>query len=159
MPQNAFFPRTHDLLVSQKNNAKTLFSTLHPLSPVIFATTTVVAFVLLHNSRFNLHCYTQHEAVPTQKLAWKWCCDFPWLLAWKITKSIHSCKPASLNRPILACVLTITCVCVCICITMCGCMWMNMCVCVCVHAGTHECVFVYLCVCTTTSVYKCIFAW
>ena len=38
------------------------FPTLHPLSPVIFATTTVVAFVLLCNSRFNFHCYTQHEA-------------------------------------------------------------------------------------------------
>ena len=29
------------------------FSTLHPLSPVIFATATVVVFVLLHTSRFN----------------------------------------------------------------------------------------------------------
>ena len=39
----------------QKNYAKTLFSTLHPLSLVIFATATVVAFVLLHNYRFNFH--------------------------------------------------------------------------------------------------------
>ena len=46
-----------------KNNA--LFSTLHPLSPVIFATATVVAFVLLRNSRFNFHCYTQRDATPT----------------------------------------------------------------------------------------------
>ena len=52
-----------------KNNAKTLFSpTLHPLSPVIFATATVVAFVLLRNSRFNFHCYPQRETTPTQKL-------------------------------------------------------------------------------------------
>ena len=42
------------------------FSTLHPLSPVIFAAATVVAFVLLHNSRFNFHCYTQREATPTR---------------------------------------------------------------------------------------------
>ena len=42
------------------------FSTLHPLSTVIFATATVLAFVLLHNSSFNFHCYTQHEAMPTQ---------------------------------------------------------------------------------------------
>ena len=54
-----------------KNDAKKLFSTLHPLSLVIFATATVVAFVLLHNSRFNFHCYTQHEAMPTQKLSRK----------------------------------------------------------------------------------------
>ena len=27
-------------------------------------------------------------------------CDLLWLLAWKIAKGIHSCKPASLNRPI-----------------------------------------------------------
>ena len=38
---------------------------------VIFATATILAFVLLRNSRFNFHCYTQREATPTQKLAWK----------------------------------------------------------------------------------------
>ena len=45
----------------------------HPpsLSTVIFATATVLAFVLLHNSSFNFHCYTQREATPTQKLARK----------------------------------------------------------------------------------------
>ena len=38
--------------------AKTLFfPTLHPLSTVIFATATVLAFVLLRDSRFNFHCY------------------------------------------------------------------------------------------------------
>ena len=61
---------------------------------------TVGAFVLLCNSRYNFHCYTQCEAMPTQKLAWKWCCDLLRLLAQKITKGIHSCKPASLNCPI-----------------------------------------------------------
>ena len=75
MPQNALFPRTCDLLVS-KNWHRHFYSTLHPLSLVIFATATVLAFVLLRNSRFNFHCYTQHEATPTQKLARKWCCDF-----------------------------------------------------------------------------------
>ena len=54
-----------------KNDAKTLFSTLHPLSMVIFATATVLAFVLLRNSRFNFHFYTQREAMPTQKSARK----------------------------------------------------------------------------------------
>ena len=72
IPQNAFFLRTHDLLLSQKNDAKTLFSpTLHPLSTLIFATATVLAFVLLRNSRFNFHRYTQREATPTQKSALK----------------------------------------------------------------------------------------
>ena len=47
------------------------FSTLHPLSTVIFATATVLAFILLRNSRFNFHCYTQREATPTQKSAQK----------------------------------------------------------------------------------------
>ena len=84
-----------------KNDVKTLFSTLHHHSHVIFATATVAAFVLLHNSRFNFHCYTQREATPTQKLARKWCCNLSRLLAWKITKGIHSCKPALLNRPIM----------------------------------------------------------
>ena len=66
-----FFLRTRDLLVSQKNDAKTLFSTLHPLSTVIFAIATVLAFVLLRECRVNFHCYTQREATPTQKLARK----------------------------------------------------------------------------------------
>ena len=47
------------------------FSTLHPLYPVIFATAKVMAFVLLHHSRFNFYCYTQCETTPTQKLAQK----------------------------------------------------------------------------------------
>ena len=55
---------------------------------------------LLHNSRFNFHCYTQREGMPTQKSACKWHWDLSWLLAQKITKGIHSCKPASLNHPI-----------------------------------------------------------
>ena len=55
----------------KKEDTKTLFSTLHPLSLVIFATATVVAFVLLRNSRFSFHCYTQRVATPTQKSARK----------------------------------------------------------------------------------------
>ena len=67
MPQNTFFLRTRDLLVSQKFTQRHFFSTLYPLSMVIFATATVLAFVLLRDSRFNFHCYTQREATPTQK--------------------------------------------------------------------------------------------
>ena len=61
MPQNAFFLRTRNLLVSQKTMQRHFIFTLHPLSTVIFATTTVLAFVLLRNSSFNFHCYTQRE--------------------------------------------------------------------------------------------------
>ena len=82
-----------------ENEAKTLFPTLHPLSPVIFATAAVAAFVLLRNSRFNFHCYRQREATPTQKSAQKWHCNLSRLLAWKVTKGIHSCKAASLKCP------------------------------------------------------------
>ena len=71
MPQNIFFLRTRNLLVSQKTTQKHIFSTLHHLSTIIFATATVLAFVLLRNSRFNFHCYTQREATPTQKSARK----------------------------------------------------------------------------------------
>ena len=72
MPQNAFFSTNSRSSGQPKNDAKTLFSpTLHPLSTVIFATATILAFVLLRNSRFNFHCYTQREATPTQKSARK----------------------------------------------------------------------------------------
>ena len=100
MPQNAFFPRTRDLLVNQKTTQRPFFHTLHPLSPAIFATATVLVFVLLRNSTFKFHCYTQRKAKPTQKSAQKWHWDLSRLLARKITKGIHLCKPASLNRPI-----------------------------------------------------------
>ena len=71
MPQNAFFLRTRDLLVSQKMTQRHFISTLYPFSTVIFATATVLAFVLLRDSRFNFHCYTQREATLTQRSARK----------------------------------------------------------------------------------------
>ena len=50
-----------------------LFIILCHLSPVILANATAVAFVLLCSSMFSFHCYTQCEAMPTQKLVWrKW---------------------------------------------------------------------------------------
>ena len=49
-----FGARTRDLLVSQKTTQRHFFSTLHPLSPVIFATATVVTFVLLRSSKVQL---------------------------------------------------------------------------------------------------------
>ena len=67
-PKTYFF---HELVIfwSAKKQCKDTF--FYPLSPVIFATATAVAFVLLRNSRFNFHCYTQREATPTQKSAQK----------------------------------------------------------------------------------------
>ena len=70
------FLRTCDLLVSQKMTQRHLFFTLHPLSTVFFATATVLAFVLLRDSRFNFHCYTQREATPSQKSARKCAATF-----------------------------------------------------------------------------------
>ena len=96
--KHAYFPRTHNLLVSQNTTQWHFFSTIHPLSPVIFANAIVVAFVLLRNSRFSFHCYTQRGATPTQISARKWRCDLSQLRT--LTKGINSCKPASLNRPI-----------------------------------------------------------
>ena len=64
----------HELAIfwsAKKQRKRTFPPTLHPVSPVIFATATVVAFVLFRNSRFNFHCYTQREATPTQKSARK----------------------------------------------------------------------------------------
>ena len=48
------------------------FPILHQRAPGTLTNATVAAFVLLHNSRFNFHCYTQREATPTQKSAQKW---------------------------------------------------------------------------------------
>ena len=99
MPQNAFFLRTCDLLVSPKTTQRHFFfSTLHPLSTVIFATATVLAFILLRDPRFNFHCYTQREATrPTQKSARKCAATSPAATSCATKKykaaSIHSSKP------------------------------------------------------------------
>ena len=102
MPKNAFFLQTRDLLVSPKTMQRHFLFTLHPLSTVIFATATVLAFVLLHNSNFNFHCYTHYTAWSKaySEIGPEMCCDLSRLLSRKITKRIHFSKPASLNRPI-----------------------------------------------------------
>ena len=54
----------HELAIfwsAKKRRKDTFFPTLHPLSMVIFAAATILAFILLRNSRFNFHCYTQRE--------------------------------------------------------------------------------------------------
>ena len=79
-----------------KNNAKTLF--FHPPFPFPsnFCNCNIGGICTA------LQFYTQCKLTPTQKSARKWRCDLSRLLAQKITKGIHSCKPASLNRPIHA---------------------------------------------------------
>ena len=57
---------------SAKKQCRHFVSILHHPSPVFLENTTAAAFVLLCSSRFNFHCYTQHEATPTQKLARQW---------------------------------------------------------------------------------------
>ena len=68
-PKTHFFYKLAIFWSAKKRRKDTFFP--HPLSTVIFATATVLAFVLLRGSRFNFHCYTQREATPTQKLARK----------------------------------------------------------------------------------------
>ena len=87
---------------SAKKQRKDFFSpTLHPLSTVIFATATVLAFVLLCSSRFSFHCYTQREATPTQKLAQKCAATSRDFLHERLQSAFTlDSKPASLNRPI-----------------------------------------------------------
>ena len=64
----------HDLAIFWSAEKRCKHTFFHPplLFPVTFATATVVAFVLLGNSRFDFHCYTQREPTPTQKSARKW---------------------------------------------------------------------------------------
>ena len=66
-----FFHELAIFWLVEKRYKDTFFFILHHLSPVIFANATIMAFLLLRNSTFNFHCYTQREATPTQKSARK----------------------------------------------------------------------------------------
>ena len=136
MPQNAFFLGTRDLLGSQKTMQRHFFSTLYPLSMVIFATATVLAFVLLCNSRFNFHCYTQREATPTQKSAWKCAATTRDFLRERLQSAFtlanqlrwiaqYRCRYHRLSHhwKVIYCCYRAVCVCVCVCV----CEWMQHC--------------------------------
>ena len=83
------------------NDTKTLFFPIpRHLSPVVLANATIVSFVLLLSYRSNFHLYTQREPTPNQKSARK-CCDLSRLFTRNITKGTGSCKPASLNCPVV----------------------------------------------------------
>ena len=77
-----------------KNDERHFLSTLHPLSKVFIATATVVAFVLYCFAILGSTSIVIHSTYSEIGLR---------LLAWKITKGINLCKPASLNRPIAEC--------------------------------------------------------
>jgi len=100
MPQNALFLRTRDLLISPKTTQRHFLFTLHPHSTVIFATATVLAFVLLRNSNFNFHCYTQREATPTQKSAGKYAATSRDFFRERLRSAFTLANSASLNHPI-----------------------------------------------------------
>ena len=69
-PQLHFFPTNSQFSGQPKNYVKTLFSTLHHLSHVIFATATVVAFVQLGNSaspRVSADIIIRNKLRPTRE--------------------------------------------------------------------------------------------
>ena len=99
----SYHPHPHRSLHKFKKKKKKMtqrhfFPTLHPLSMVIFATATVLAFVLLRDSRFSFHCYIQREATPTQKSAWKCTATSRDFLHKRLQSAFNL---ASLNRPIV----------------------------------------------------------
>ena len=101
MPKNTFFLRTRDLLVSKRNGAKTLFS--HPPSPFDgnFCNCNSIGICTALQFKVQLPLLNTAWSNAYSKIGLEVRCDVLLLLAWKITKRIHSSKPASLNRPIL----------------------------------------------------------
>ena len=99
-PKRIFFPRTRDLLVSQKTTQKHFFSTLNPLFPVFLQQQQwwhLYCFAIIGSTSIVIHSAKQRllrnrpgsDAATSRDIS----------VARKITKGIHSCKPASLNRP------------------------------------------------------------
>ena len=64
-----FFHELASFWLAEKRCKDTFFSILNHLSTVIFANAAIIAFLLLCNSTFNFHCYTQREATSIQKSA------------------------------------------------------------------------------------------
>ena len=81
------------------------FSPSIPFPRYFFATATVLAFVLLRSSTssYNFHCYSNLYTAWSNaysEISPEVHCDLSRLPCWKITKRIHSSKPASLNLQI-----------------------------------------------------------
>ena len=72
MPPNTFFSMNSQSSGQPKKWCKDTF--FHPPSPFLgnFCNCNSSGICTALNSRFNFHCYTQHEATPTRKSAWKW---------------------------------------------------------------------------------------
>ena len=68
MAKNVFITWTRDLLVSRKTMWRHFFLFSITFPPVIFANASIMAFLLLHNSTFNFHCYPQCEATPPSEI-------------------------------------------------------------------------------------------
>ena len=105
MPQNTFFLRTRDLLVSQKTTQRHFF--FHPPSPFHSNFCNCNSIGICTASRFKVQLpllYTVWSNTYSE-IGLEVRCNLSQLLAQKITKHIHSSKPALLNRPIDICVL------------------------------------------------------
>ena len=87
MPQNAFFSKNLWSSGQPRNDAKTLF--FHPLSPFPGNFCNCNSAGICNASQlYTVWSNAYSEIGPEVTLQ---------LLVWKITKGIHSCKPASLN--------------------------------------------------------------
>ena len=130
-----FFSTNSRSSVSWKPKKRHFFSTLHHLSPVIFAAATLVAFVLLGNSRLNFHCCTQREPIHTQKSTRKWQL---WPFATSCMKHYkgHSLMQTSFtempNNSVCVCMVVVVCVCLCVRGRVCVRERERMCACMCV---------------------------
>ena len=98
MPQNAFFLWICDLLVSQKTTQRHFF--FPPAIPF-------PRFVFFQLQQYcHLYCFAILSLLYTvwsnaySEIGPEVRCDLSRLLVWKITKRIHSSKPALLNRPL-----------------------------------------------------------
>ena len=97
--QNTHF--SHAIMISSSAEKRCKDTFPHPPSPflsAIFAYATEVAFVPLHNSRFNFQCYAQREQKPLRNWPRSGSCNLSRLLAQKITKGIHSLTHTSFSE-------------------------------------------------------------
>ena len=95
-PQFYFLsPRTRDLLVSRKTMQRHFFSILHHLSTFNSCSATVVVFVLLRNSSSTAIVIHSVNKRLLRNRPGRGSCDLSQLLSRKITRGIHSCKPAA----------------------------------------------------------------
>ena len=99
--KNRIIFSTHSRSSGQpKNDAKTLFSILHHLSAVILANAIVRVCIASYKTQLLKGLYCLKQRLLRNRLR-SGSCDLSRLLARKITKGVHSCKPASPSNPII----------------------------------------------------------